>query len=325
MRRKSLFWLMSIIISLIAITAFISYLDYESLKKSFQKIDYFWLLISSLLILFSTLASSLRLDVLLTSKFEVSRWTTFKLTINYGAYIVLLPARLGDVLYGWVLNRKLDIDLGSVFGIIVTQRIFDLFVVGVFLLFSTVLMVIDQMFIFDYVVFIALFLGFSVALFINMDGIISRILFLFKGQYFRSSKYGRPILRTGFQFRSWISNLKSPKAIFSIMFLTFIEWVFNFISIALVPLSLGIDIGIPEILFVATFVNLIGAIPLPTIAGIGVVEVGLTGLYLLVGMDLVDAGPLAILTRIVLLGSPLLHYLISVPFQLNCHKNATTK
>jgi len=315
-------WFMSITISLITITAFILYLDYESLVKSFQQIDYFWLFVSSLLILLSTVASSLRLDVLLMNKFMVSRWTTFKLTVDYGAYIILLPARLGDVLYGWVLNKKLNIDLGSVFGIIVTQRIFDLFIVGMFLLFSTFVMVVGQLVISSYIIAIFLFLLFSAVLFVNMDGIIGFILLLFKGQYFRSSRFWRSVLRTGFQFRSWTSSVKSPKVIFFVMILTFLEWGLNFMSIALVPLSLGINIGVPEILFVATLVNLIGAIPLPTIAGIGVVEVGLAGLYLLVGMDLADAGPLAILTRAVLLVSPLLHYLVSVLLQLYYHKNA---
>jgi uncharacterized protein (TIRG00374 family) len=116
-----------ILIGLICLYLALRRIDFDQMLEAFQTIHYGFLIPAVLVVLFSHLLRSLRWRFLLDPVKRVDTGSLFSsLMIGYTAN-AFIPAHLGEFLRAYVLSRKREISMSSVFATIVTERLIDVF------------------------------------------------------------------------------------------------------------------------------------------------------------------------------------------------------
>jgi uncharacterized membrane protein YbhN (UPF0104 family) len=105
------------------------------------------------------------------------------------------------------------------------------------------------------------------------------------------------------QIRETISLIgiywKSPKSLFSALFVAVIALLFSFYGTYLMAVSLGINVSIFEVIKISSIVYVFTLIPI-SFNGFGIRELIMTSLYVSVGAAIEEATMLALITRLLM-------------------------
>ncbi|MEE8437414.1 MAG: lysylphosphatidylglycerol synthase transmembrane domain-containing protein [Candidatus Neomarinimicrobiota bacterium] len=129
---------LGLLISLAGLFYAFGKVDFPVLWNKIQQVNFWYLFLVILLIVFSIAVRAKRWQMLLTPLEKISFHPLFGATmIGYFGNGVL-PFRLGEILRAYSLNKKTGLETSSVFGTIILERILDLLGLVVFTLFIAV-------------------------------------------------------------------------------------------------------------------------------------------------------------------------------------------
>lgn len=219
----------------------------------------------------------------------------------YVLLLVVLPARLGEVVAIVVFERYLGQKYGAAAMSIVAQRLYDVIVLGTFFLIA-LLGLGDFMDKEIMGIAAVLLIGFSLFVLVRLDMFLTISALFFKKMNIGHAGITKKIMRLILQARLYSRHNLNRRDIPMALILTIGKWVSNLAALVFLFMALHLGLSFFENIIVASAYNFLAIIPLQTIGGIGVGEAGLA--LLLVGMSLtasVAAGASLMIRFVILL------------------------
>ena len=300
-------WVISAVASAALLGLVLFFADVDTAFMLVRQIPWPLLVAGVAVLLLEGVCSALRIKLMtrgpasMRDAFIVTAWWVFGLAI--------LPARLGELAGMHMLKRRLGHSFGEALNNLSVQRLFDvaiLFAVG------TMVVAAQTRFIDRSVVVVLSGVLACVVLFalVNLAAAFAAIAGVLLP--LRHRRGLRPVLRTLLQARRAARTLLTRKRLATLAGVSVAKWVFNLGGLGLVILAFVPALAALQGVSVAVIYNLSAVIPLQTVGGIGIGEVSLAGGLAWYGYDAATAASAAILLRGVLIGAPVLFWLIVV-------------
>lgn len=127
MNRKSLRWIIGVLLTALALWLSFRNLDWMELKKSIANIDYFWVGLAVFNVLFTVYAMGWRWRILLRSKRQLSMGYMFQLNVISQYLNIVIPGRFGELAKAWLPAKRYSISGSYILGTVVIEKMFDFF------------------------------------------------------------------------------------------------------------------------------------------------------------------------------------------------------
>jgi uncharacterized protein (TIRG00374 family) len=200
----------------------------------------------------------------------------------------LLPARIGDIYRAYLLKKNKDVSISYSFGVLFSERIFDLVLISILVIISGVY--------------------FGSAVTGTKEGdylILGFMAVMLLIAFFIAAIAGLPYL-TKVLPSKWADRLdrfrtglfRTPGKIPSVVAATLIVWLSEGLRLYFVLLAFGIEGGLMMAIFISQASLIVMAIPLSP-AGLGIVEILILKVLAFSGLDINLAGAIAISDRII--------------------------
>jgi len=281
--------LVSILITAILILVLFSQISFGDLYALFFHLDPGWALSGCLGYVLSLLFRALRIRWLVHSK-DLSLSQFARLSVLHNFSLMILPSKLGELAYPYLLNRMCGITLTEGLASLITARIYDFFITFMMLLISA--------------------MGFPEILKINVwvAGMIAvgciSITFLTLFQMSRLSRCVSAVFETlssrvRFKHRnpfSWIRDktshisadfdaIHSRRGYVPVTLLTTLSWLMAFWMFYAFLRGFGISISFLNVIFGSSVALFVNALPISGVGNWGILEAGWAAGFLLVGLS----------------------------------------
>ncbi|WP_338667706.1 lysylphosphatidylglycerol synthase transmembrane domain-containing protein [Pseudodesulfovibrio methanolicus] len=265
--------------------------DLGLLRQLLSHVDRFWLGGAAACMVVLQCVSGLRLATLLPDA-EGRSGPMYASAVEVAflcqALIKILPFRLGEVAFFWLAKMKLYAPFDRTLGVFLRFRLWDLRVMAIsFILCAG---------------WVAMRQYAWLKVYIGVAGILGVAFFLLSPVRILSlaDKVFRFLtLLPGLGFlRSFSEMLEKAVARFdeeqtvsgtTLLMQSVVIWAWYFIVIYCLIQSLGIAVGPVAAIAVASGMTLVGIVPLQTVGGLGLVEIGQASLYMLAGLPVAEA------------------------------------
>lgn len=235
-------------------------IEISDIIKSFESINYFWILTAIILLIIYTILRSIRWRILLFSLKPVSVKDLF--ASNMVGYFgnSILPFKMGEVLRGYSISNKSNLKTSTVLGSIVLERVCDLG--GLILVF----LLVTLFYSFPYDIKLSLIISVAIILFIfvllwlisfKKELIMSKI----KGTRLMGFKTAISFIRTLSSFSEGFTSLTSVKSFISVAILTVLSWFILYLVTYCTLLSLDFQIAWIEIAVVLLLTSMAMSVP----------------------------------------------------------------
>ena len=235
-------------------------IDLNDLLKSFESINYFWIFVAIILLIFYTYIRSLRWRLLLFSLELVTIKDLF--ASNMVGYFgnSILPFKMGEILRGYAISRNNDLKTSTVLGSIVLERVCDLGGLLILLLFVTLF------YSFPYDIGLSLIISATAILLIlillwfisfKKEFIMNKI----KGTQLMDLKTVISFIKTLSSFSIGFSSLNSFRSFIYVSLLTIVSWFILYLVTYYTLLSLNLQIGWVEIAVVLLLTSMAMSVP----------------------------------------------------------------
>ena len=235
-------------------------INIDDIVKSFESIDYIWILVATILLILYTILRSIRWRLLLFSLKPVSVKDLF--ASNMVGYFgnSILPFKMGEVLRGYAISNNNNLKTSTVLGSIVLERVCDLG--GLILVFLIVMLFYS----FPYDIELSLTLSVIIILFIfillwlisfKKELIMNKI----KGTQLMGFKTVISFIKTLSSFSEGFSSLNSLRSFIIVSFLTIISWFILYLVTYCTLLSLDFQLTWIEIAVVLLLTSMAMSVP----------------------------------------------------------------
>ena len=235
-------------------------IDLNDLLKSFESINYFWIFVAIILLIFYTYIRSLRWRLLLFSLELVTIKDLF--ASNMVGYFgnSILPFKMGEILRGYAISRNNDLKTSTVLGSIVLERVCDLGGLLILLLFVTLF------YSFPYDIGLSLIISATAILLIlillwfisfKKEFIMNKI----KGTQLMDFKTVISFIKTLSSFSIGFSSLNNFRSFIYVSLLTIVSWFILYLVTYYTLLSLNLQIGWVEIAVVLLLTSMAMSVP----------------------------------------------------------------
>ena len=311
LRSRSI-WVFSVTLSLFLLGLLLAVADIQNVTTSLRSIDPILLGISGLFLVVTNVFHAARLGLLLRDRVVSTWWTRLKITLRYGLYVALFPARLGEVAY--IVRLKKDFGLRPSEGLALTvqQRLLDVVVLGaVSVLAGVGLFRQDEPRALLALMGIALFVG-AILVALQLPSFLTWVAVFMKERSFGRSGRGRRLILGTLRARRWMRISRVSSSVPRLVGFTAAEWVANICAIAVAVAAVSVQLSALQLVVVAVGAVLASALPLQTVGGIGVAEMAMTGSLVTFGVGFDEAILAAVVMRGLLLGVPVLLWLFTL-------------
>jgi glycosyltransferase 2 family protein len=261
----------SVIISTLCCIIFINSLDYNfNISEVIQSISIQWiyLLIACLLIIFSVLLRSLRWNLLFQNNNNITKYLFRAQFISYFINNIS-PLRIGDLAKSYIVAKNTNNKTSYIFGSIIMERFSDVIMVLLLLFILIINYGLD---------YFNLSLSFSLLVYLPLFLLFSFIFF--KSKIFFPTKIQNIIIDIWDGFTAIkISNL------YIIIIYSFMIWAIYLLNVYLIQLIFPeISLSLLECLFILVISSLIQMIPIG-FGSIGIFHIGLQGALIELNID----------------------------------------
>ena len=297
---KPLIWGFATMVSFGLLALVIAQVDWAQTGAMLESISWVMLGGAFVFLVAEGVATALRLWLFAQKKPCLSE--ALKANAWYVLLLVILPARLGEVAAIVVLERHLGQKYGAAAMSILTQRLYDVIVLGV--VFLIALLGLGD-FIDKNVMSVAALGLITLALFVlvRLEMFLTWAALLFKKA---PKSFCRLILQGRLYSRHKLQRRDIPLA----LFFTALKWVSNLGALVCLFMALHLGLGAFENVTVAAAYNFLAIIPLQTIGGIGVGEAGLALLLAGMGLTASMAAGASLMIRFVILIFPFIFWVM---------------
>lgn len=298
--RRSAVWIwgVSILVSGAALAWVLSQVELSSLSRVLTDAKPGFLILALATMVTETTLAAVRLRVLLSPRPAATLIDCLKITSLHGVYLVLLPARIGELAYLLLLNRIALQRLGAAVGNLVYQRLSDAVVLA-FLFTSTVLLAFM-----DHVESVLLWLiiagGSAVVLacWLNLHRLMTMASVAGLRWFGRRARLARTVVLLALQARRWSRRITRIEVRLSVLALTLMAWLAAAATVVSLFHAFDAALGWQQMVLAGIAVQVIGAIPVYTVGGLGVAEAGLAGVLMAFDVETARAVTLALAVRL---------------------------
>jgi glycosyltransferase 2 family protein len=281
--------LVSILITAILILVLFSQISFGDFYALFFHLDPGWALSGCLGYVLSLLFRALRIRWLVHSK-DLSLSQSARLSVLHNFSLMILPSKLGELAYPYLLNRMCGITLTEGLASLITARIYDFFITFMMLLISA--------------------MGFPEILKINVwvAGMIAvscvSLTFLTLFHMSRLSRWVSAVFETlssrvRFKRRNpfpWIRDkashisadfdaIHSRRGYVPVTLLTTLSWLMAFWMFYSFLRGFGISISFLNVIFGSSVALFVNALPISGVGNWGILEAGWAAGFLIVGLS----------------------------------------
>ena len=228
--------------------------------KSFESINYIWILFATILLIFYTYLRSIRWRILLFSLKQVSVKELF--ASNMVGYFgnSILPFKMGEVLRGYAISKNNDLKTSTVLGSIVLERVCDLG--GLVIL----LLIVALFYSFPYDIELSLILSVVIifSVFVSLWIISFKkeiIMEKIRGTQLMNFKTALSFIKALSSFTKGFSLLSGMRSFILVSFLTIMTWSILFLVTYCTLVSLNIQISTIEIAVILLITSLAMSVP----------------------------------------------------------------
>lgn len=125
MTKKSIKYLLGILVTALALWLSFRNLDWQTLTASFSRVNPVWVAAAVVNVLVSVYILGWRWQCLLQSKARIPLWDIFQYNIISQYLNIIIPARFGELLKAWLASRKYKLSGSYALGTIVIEKIVE--------------------------------------------------------------------------------------------------------------------------------------------------------------------------------------------------------
>ena len=305
---KMMIWGISALVSVALLGLVIMQVDFAEALIMVRQTSWNFLILALICLFAEGVITSFRLSLFAQKKSPLVQ--AFRANAWYVLLLIILPARLGEVAAVLVLERYLGQKRAAGVMSIITQRLYDVMILGVIFLIALLGL---GSFINIEILGIMAFIFIGVALFI----LVRMEMFLTLGatclqrrQKKSRNKFLHRMTRLILQARIYNRHGLRKRIIPEAIFLSLLKWVSNISALVFLFMALHLELGLFENLTVASSYNFLAIIPLQTIGGIGVGEAGLALLLGIMGLSVSMAAGAGLMIRFVILLFPFIFFVL---------------
>ena len=216
----------------------------------------------------------------------------------YVLWITLLPARLGEIAGISVFQKVLLMHPGRATASLIVQRLYDLVILGGFLVIGLSVTLLPMEAARPMVLAILFLMSCLIVSLTFWLTCLGKLIYPLKGRYAFASK----LLRFCLHARQWCKQHMNVKAVLLLTLQTLLKWLANLTALLLLFYACKISLPVDTLFVVAILTHFLAAIPLQSIGGIGIVEAGLTSMLVYFGITAEQAIATSLFIRIVVIG-----------------------
>ncbi len=257
MNKNRIFTIIGFIISLILLYLSLRGIHFNDIWKILKNADYRLVLLPTLFIFLAALFSSIKWSMIAGGNVKIKNTFT---ALIIGLFINnVLPARIGEVVRGYVLSRKEGISFSFALSTVLVDRLFDL--IG--LLIITFVFFPKQSMphhVSKAIYMLIIVLTICIVVFVLLSnkktaGIIANKLHAVQKPIFVK------IAKRLMEIQENLSRIKSPITTIYYILIAFVQWLFMSSALYFVTLTIGISISFMYIPFICALLNMGLAVP----------------------------------------------------------------
>lgn len=304
---KPILWISASLISIALLAVVVMKADFTEVKSMLHGLSYFALAWALGFLFFEGIVTSLRIWLFAGGKQCIS--PALRANAWYVLLLVVLPARLGEVAAVVVFEKYLGQKYGAAAMSIISQRLYDVIVLGTFFLIA--LLGMGEMLDKDLMMVIG-----GALIFIALVGLIQLDKFLTLGvlmlgkSKIRAGRIRRKIGRLLLQARIYARHILKRRDIPLALTFTFLKWAFNLGALVFLFYAIHLDLSVLQGVVTAAAYNFLAIIPLQTIGGLGVGEAGLALILAGMGITASMAAGASLLIRFVIILFPFIFWVL---------------
>jgi uncharacterized protein (TIRG00374 family) len=304
--RKPFLWATASFISLVLLALVVMKADFSEMQAMLNDLSYTMLGWAVCFLFFEGVITSLRIWLFAGGKKCIS--PSFRTNAWYVLLLVILPARLGEVAAVVVFKKYLGQKYGAAAMSILTQRLYDVIILGVFGLIAVLGMgdfLNKQAFLIVGPVLITV----AIVLLTQIDKFLT-LAVLVLGKDKLHTGFRRKVGRLLLQARIYVRHILQPRDIPLALVFTILKWTFNLGALVFLFYALYLNLSLSQSVVTAAAYNFLAIIPIQTIGGIGVGEAGLALILAGMGITASLAAGASLLIRFVILLFPFVFWAI---------------
>lgn len=282
-------FLISLLVSLVILLILFTQISLKDLFTLLIQIDPFWAMLGAAGYFLALLFRALRFRWLIHSK-EISIDELFRISVFYHLSLMVLPSKLGELSYPYLLNRIGGISMTEGLASLIASRVYDFFIILVIFLFSS--LAFENLFkvnlLFVLLLTLLLILLILVAFF-YMDRLLILISnvcgCIFKILRKEESKTALWVPKKIHEMSEDFYAIRARKTYLAVALTSIISWFMIFLMFQAFLLGFGVEISFPKVLFGSTVAVIANALPIGGIGNWGTLEVGWAAGFLMTGLS----------------------------------------
>jgi uncharacterized protein (TIRG00374 family) len=280
--------LLSILITGVILFILLSQISLKDLYTLLITIDPIWAALGSFAYLLSTLFRALRFKWLIHSK-DISLSELFRITAFYHLSLMVLPSKLGELSYPYLLNKIGGMSVTKGLASLITSRVYDFFIILLIFVFASIGF---QSFFKSNPFLIILLACFLIGLIFLAFFYMTSFLRWFSNVFGKMPKWiksrnAKTLLWTQKKINEMAEDfyaIKARKNYLSISITSLASWVMIFLTFFAYMKGFGINLSFTKMLFGSTIGVIANALPISGIGNWGTLEVGWVAGFLMVGL-----------------------------------------
>ena len=262
---------------------------YRLLKNS----DPLWTALGAIAYLLAIFLRALRFKWLIHSK-EINLSELFRISIFYHLSLMVLPSKLGELSYPYLLNRRTGLGMTEGLASLIASRVYDFFIILIIFLFTVIgfqtLLQINlplTMLLFILLILFVLFAFFHMSTFLRWISLGLGKMSALAG--LKNSKTLLWVQKKLHEMAEEFYAIRARKTYFSVSLASLGSWVMIFS--VFYAFMRGFEIEIPhlKLLFASTIAVIANALPISGIGNWGTLEAGWAAGFLIVGLSKEEA------------------------------------
>ena len=281
--------LLSILITTAIIFVLFTQISLKDLYALLKSVDPLWAILGSVGYLFAILLRALRNKWLIHST-DISLSTLFKISAFYHLALMVLPSKLGELSYPYLLKRSSGLTMTEGLASLIVSRVYDFFIVLMIFLFTSV----GYQGLFRiHLIFVILLAGALISLILLTFFYINNILRLFSTVLGRISHWIGPKKRNPFEWCQLkihemtedFTAIKAKRTYLSVTLTSLISWIMIFGMFYSFLRGFGVEISLWKVVFGSTLGVIANALPISGLGNWGLLEAGWAAGFIIVGLS----------------------------------------
>ena len=281
--------LLSLFITAVIIFVLLSQISLKDLCTLLKTVNPFWAALGITGYILALFFRALRFKGLIHSK-DITLSDLFRITVLHNLSIMVLPSKLGELSYPYLLNRISGMSMTEGLASLIASRVYDFLIVLIFFLFASMgFQGFFKINLFFIILLTVLLFGLIFIVFFHLSGILRWISNVFgrisEWRELKPIKFFIWIQRKMNEMAEDFLAIRARRTYFPVSLTSLLSWVMVFWMSYAFMRGFGIEIPFMNVVFGSALGMMVSALPISGIGNWGTLEAGWTIGFLMVGLS----------------------------------------